>query len=731
MRRIPSVKECGNVVGRLLVLAFAAAFLLGSSVSHAGQQRLTTVHDLWKGEGASPSPRSVSLVAEKSSGRFGEQVVVMGSLSANGRPALVMGGGRSGTNESAGSVVIGSVAPDGSFQIAHVFEGAARKPGYGRILATGTDSQRRPVLVIGRPDRVDARPVLEFWRMSRGGVWDSIQGPDRGVLVGLNDARLVDDVTGDGESDLVLVHQRETESVLEVFSGGETGFSGERLLQVRWPRDGEDTHPQIFHAGDIDGDGRPDLLLGFQRNESEVSGKVALVKSQSRFGSGGFDTIWTGASHERFGKAVLVADLDADGIQDLVIGAPGADGAQGKISVFRGRLGGWDPEPAVVVTGDGAGGQFGYSMAMGRFAGSGHDGFLVIGAPGSVSGTFGSGRAYCIALKDLRSGKVVDLAGLRLVGGRFAVELGIKLCAPGDLDGDGYDDLVLGLPSSGINGNKAGRVDVLFGSSDWPVSGTWSPGFLQVSPPDIGGVIEAGLNRADPSPPRYTSKSVIEDSPWTAGGATALGLALVAGCLWGWRRRFEQVIRDRERIRIIGDLHDEISPGLSMLSRPTPISAPEIVEAAREVSTGIERTMRAIHPGRQSLLDLACALAELAEGILRDLPMRRRFAWPEELPTEGMRNGFVNAVLRAAQEAINNVRKHSQATEVLVGMTREGRSWVVFIQDNGTGLKPDEKAASRRGISGMKGRLDEIGGRCELIFDPGVGTTVRLSFPAN
>jgi signal transduction histidine kinase len=86
------------------------------------------------------------------------------------------------------------------------------------------------------------------------------------------------------------------------------------------------------------------------------------------------------------------------------------------------------------------------------------------------------------------------------------------------------------------------------------------------------------------------------------------------------------------------------------------------------------------------------------------------------------------AILRAAQESLNNVAKHARATEVHVTLGMRGDEIVLTVADNGAGY--DQAVASTGlGLSGMRARAAESGGDFAITSKPGAGTTVRFAVP--
>jgi signal transduction histidine kinase len=86
-------------------------------------------------------------------------------------------------------------------------------------------------------------------------------------------------------------------------------------------------------------------------------------------------------------------------------------------------------------------------------------------------------------------------------------------------------------------------------------------------------------------------------------------------------------------------------------------------------------------------------------------------------------------LFRVVQEALSNVRKHSQAASVSVAL-RSKRTFVdVSVTDNGRGFDPRGLGTDRLGLSGISERVRLLGGAVEIETSPGLGTTVRATLP--
>ena len=215
-------------------------------------------------------------------------------------------------------------------------------------------------------------------------------------------------------------------------------------------------------TGDVNGDGLNDVLVG------EPEGDTAFLFFGKRTGEGGGSSLAamtiTGDGGGRLGADLLLADLDNDGLDDVVIGEPRAIGG-GRVHVFlaAGGLSGLvetsEADAIIEAPLDGGGGSFGAALSSGR---TDDDDFvdLIVGAPdarvdgvnvGAVWNLFGDGlweSDRVVAIDDAWIGSDAgDQAGLAL--------------AVGDLDGDELDEIIVGVPYGDGSEEDAGRVHVL------------------------------------------------------------------------------------------------------------------------------------------------------------------------------------------------------------------------------------------------------------------------------
>jgi len=179
---------------------------------------------------------------------------------------------------------------------------------------------------------------------------------------------------------------------------------------------------------------------------------------------GGWDTLyrWYGEGYgDTAGKAVAgVGDVDSDGVTDLAVGAPGAEAGPlsnvGKLWVFSGATGG----QIYVFEGTAGSEQLGRSVVSpGDMDGDGVND-IAVGAPGAEpGGLYHAGSVY------IYSG-ATGLKFMQLDGSGLAGMFGTSLAAPGDVDQDAVPDLLVSAPNASPNGvTGAGAVYLISGAT--------------------------------------------------------------------------------------------------------------------------------------------------------------------------------------------------------------------------------------------------------------------------
>ncbi|MEZ0492598.1 sensor histidine kinase [Kineococcus sp. TBRC 1896] len=197
-----------------------------------------------------------------------------------------------------------------------------------------------------------------------------------------------------------------------------------------------------------------------------------------------------------------------------------------------------------------------------------------------------------------------------------------------------------------------------------------------------------------------------------------------------------------ERARMAADIHDTLAQGFTgilLLARSARAVAREeparrslglIEDAARSGLTEARTLVAAMSPvGLEDAGTLAEALRRLAERVSRESGVRVEVVVTGQDPRSLPRAQQV-VLLRAAQEALANVRKHAGAVRAQVVLSGAEGTAALEVRDDGVGLVPADLAGSTGfGLTGMRRRVEEVGGVLDVAGEPGAGTRVRIAVP--
>jgi FG-GAP repeat protein/VCBS repeat protein len=396
---------------------------------------------------------------EEPDSAFGFAAATAGDVNGDGYADVIVGasnygvGGRiylffgsaSGLSSTPAFTATGSI-PGGNFGLSATAAGDVNGDGYADVIVGAPNSNPPDMghayLYLGSASGLSATPAF-----TGTGEMDAY-----GISAGT-----AGDVNGDGYADVIIGEIRTGDSGRAyIYLGTASGLSATPALTLTGEASNDSFGRSVGTAGDVNGDGYADVIVGASSIYSYTGQAYVYLGSASGLSATPAFIATGETTDSQLGlSAATAGDVNSDGYADIVIGAPRYNNFTGRSYVYLGSANGLKTTPALTVTGEATNSAFGGSAATaGDVNGDGYVD-IIIGAPEFGSGT---GRAYVYhGAADLPGSTPVFTATGETPGDYSGNWTGTA----GDVNGDGYADIIVGAPAY----SNTGRVHVYLGSA--------------------------------------------------------------------------------------------------------------------------------------------------------------------------------------------------------------------------------------------------------------------------
>jgi signal transduction histidine kinase/ligand-binding sensor domain-containing protein len=212
------------------------------------------------------------------------------------------------------------------------------------------------------------------------------------------------------------------------------------------------------------------------------------------------------------------------------------------------------------------------------------------------------------------------------------------------------------------------------------------------------------------------------------------------------RRVREERLAELEKVRarIATDLHDDIGASLTQIAILSEVaqtqangngSAAESLAKITDVSNELVGTMGdivwSINPAKDHFSDLVQRMRRFAADVFASKSIEFQFLAPGTEGETVVSSNIRREVFLIFKEAVNNIVRHSRATSVRIELAVENGEVAFRVFDNGVGFDTanPKPSSGGHGIVGMRKRVEELGGKLQIISEAGTGTTIALSLP--
>lgn len=212
------------------------------------------------------------------------------------------------------------------------------------------------------------------------------------------------------------------------------------------------------------------------------------------------------------------------------------------------------------------------------------------------------------------------------------------------------------------------------------------------------------------------------------------------------RLRLQKLLHiERVRSRLARDLHDDMGSTLSTINILSNMALQQksfdetkskeymstINSSTSQMMEAMDDIVWSINPANDNLAKIITRMKETAGAILEPRQIEYHFEVPPAVPELRLSMETRREIFLIFKEALNNIIKYADCTEVVFTFTKKGNSFILIINDNGKGFQTpvSESAVRGNGLKNMEKRAANINGLLSVKSETGKGTTIQLSVP--
>jgi signal transduction histidine kinase/ligand-binding sensor domain-containing protein len=229
-----------------------------------------------------------------------------------------------------------------------------------------------------------------------------------------------------------------------------------------------------------------------------------------------------------------------------------------------------------------------------------------------------------------------------------------------------------------------------------------------------------------------------------SGGAVLAIAAGIQAYRLRWQHRLMKLEQQRalaaERARIARDLHDDLGTALTGLALELDVIGrdpkPELpvihrlgqtAKRTRDLAERMREVVWTVNPRCDTVSSIASFLEQQIAQFLHADGIKVELDFPDDIPALPIGGEARHELALGVREALTNVIRHAQATQVVLSLAIDKESLTVKVKDNGRGIQPSGRNGD--GLRNMQDRLQSIGGTVEFSSEPGLGTTITFRVP--